>query len=138
MLWHRVSAYPNVVFASSSADALAAPAIADWISVRQLPPLPAFKFRHTQTHFRPVIAMSSACIFVKKNLIFVIFDVTWCTNFNYFINLNFCVMENLLLQTKEYVKELMVYRFKSVIPSLEKTDNFPILVNDFMDKGILL
>lgn len=47
-------------------------------------------------------------------------------------------MENLLLQTKEYVKELMVYRFKSVIPSLEKTDNFPILVNDFMDKGILL
>ena len=44
-------------------------------------------------------------------------------------------MENLLLQTKEYVKELMVYRFKSVIPSLEKTDNFPILVNDFMDKG---
>ena len=138
MLWHRVSAYPNVVFASSSADALAAPAIADWISVRQLPPLPAFKFRHTQTHFRPVIAMSSACIFVKKNLTFVIFDVTWCTNFNYFINLNFCVMENLLLQTKEYVKELMVYRFKSVIPSLEKTDNFPILVNDFMDKGILL
>lgn len=47
-------------------------------------------------------------------------------------------MENLLLQTKEYVKELMVYSFKSVIPSLEKTDNFPILVNDFMDKGILL
>lgn len=138
MLRRRVSAYPNVVFASSSADALAAPAIADWISVRQLPPLPAFKFRHTQTHFRPVIAMSSACIFVKKNLTFVIFDVTWCTNFNYFINLNFCVMENLLLQTKEYVKELMVYRFKSVIPSLEKTDNFPILVNDFMDKGILL
>lgn len=33
-------------------------------------------------------------------------------------------MENLLLQTKEYVKELMVYRFKSVIPSLEKNGQF--------------
>lgn len=33
-------------------------------------------------------------------------------------------MENLLLQTKEYVKELMVYRFKSVIPSLEKRTIF--------------
>lgn len=47
-------------------------------------------------------------------------------------------MENLLLQTKEYVKELMVNYFKSAIPSLEKVDNFPFLANNFMDNKKLL
>lgn len=47
-------------------------------------------------------------------------------------------MEYLLLQTKEYVKELMVNRFKSVIPSLETMDSFPFLANNFIDKGTLL
>lgn len=41
-----------------------------------------------------------------------------------------------LLQTKEYVKELMMNRFKSVFPDLDTVENFPILVKNFIYENV--